>query len=370
MKRTVLQITQDVLSSLNSDNVNSISDTTESQQVANLIRQVYMNMIGRFDLPIHHQPINLTASGDVEKPTLMLRPSGVTTIEWIKYFDSNPADGSSSSDSSFSHDLNTDLSNVSNGWTTTSTTSITIGIGTAVFTVASSTLSINTGDTVTAIVNSANFMSGTVTSYSGTTLTCNMTTIAGSGTYDLWTINQFNNVTPPPGYKEVCVLPFKDFIEYTGQFNPVDSNVSSYSLMLDENATGDNMNFEIYYMNDRQPRFCTTIANGNYVLFDSYDNTQDTTLQAHKSLAMAWVYPDFTLTDNFTPVLDDQQFPLLINEVKSLAYLELKNMPHPKAEKEVTRQTASLQKNKAIADKGTSWFNAIPNYGRRGPFYG
>lgn len=76
----------------------------------------------------------------------------------------------------------------------TSTTSLTIGTGSKAFTVASG-LSFVAGNSVTATsaASSANFMTGTVASYSGTTLTVTVTTIGGSGTLADWTI-AVNNV--------------------------------------------------------------------------------------------------------------------------------------------------------------------------------
>lgn len=76
---------------------------------------------------------------------------------------------------------------------TTSTTSNTIGTGSKSFTIPAG-LSFVNGDIVVAIQtsNSSNYMYGAVTSYSGTTLTINMTTTAGAGTFTDWTIGQNN----------------------------------------------------------------------------------------------------------------------------------------------------------------------------------
>lgn len=82
---TLLDITQQILSSMDSDEVNSIDDTTESSQVALLVRGVYYDIITDLDLPEHHSVFELTASGDVTKPTLMTVPSTVRKIDWIKY---------------------------------------------------------------------------------------------------------------------------------------------------------------------------------------------------------------------------------------------------------------------------------------------
>jgi hypothetical protein len=70
-----------------------------------------------------------------------------------------------------------------------STTSLTIGTGSATFTVAAG-LNFTAGDYVIAVsdANSANYMHGQITSYSSTTLVIDVTTVGGSGTLADWTI--------------------------------------------------------------------------------------------------------------------------------------------------------------------------------------
>ncbi len=50
----------------------------------------------------------------------------------------------------------------------------------------------------------------------------------------------------------------------------------------------------------------------------------DTTLQTSKTLCYGQIIPTFTLEDSFIPDLDDTQFPLLLNEAKAIAFVELK----------------------------------------------
>lgn len=84
-KKTLLQMTQNILSSMDSDEVNSISDTTESLQVARIIQETYEDLVARADLPEHWSFFELDASGDINKPTQMTLPSNVLTTSWIKY---------------------------------------------------------------------------------------------------------------------------------------------------------------------------------------------------------------------------------------------------------------------------------------------
>lgn len=85
MKYTLLELTQNILSRLDSDEIDSISDTTEALQVARVVRNTYFNIISRSQLPEHRKLIQLTSSGDNTKQVLMIRPDDVSKIHWIKY---------------------------------------------------------------------------------------------------------------------------------------------------------------------------------------------------------------------------------------------------------------------------------------------
>ena len=91
MRRTLLELTQEILSSLDSDEVNSISDTVESYQVAVLLRGVYYDLATDLGLLEHDTTLGLEASGDATKPVTMTVPSNCTRIDWIKY-NNCPAD--------------------------------------------------------------------------------------------------------------------------------------------------------------------------------------------------------------------------------------------------------------------------------------
>jgi hypothetical protein len=352
---TVLQMTQEILSSLGSDQVNSINDSPESVQVATILNRVYDNLTLRGDLPEHYSLFQLTPSNDVTKPTLMYVPSGVANVRWIKYFDTSIADSLQQDQfGAFSHDLNIDIVS-SSKWTTTSSTSNTIGLGSKTFTVASSTLPIIVGQGAMAQSGTSN-MFGNVLSYVGTTLTINVVTIAGSGTFNNWVV-QSADTNAVAGYKFVTILPSDQFIDMINGFSPSDTDVASYTFT----ETGENFTF--YYKNDRQPMYCCVLSN-QFVLFDSFDMNQDNTLQASKTLVFGEIVPAFQLVDTFIPAIDDKQFPLLINEAKSTAWFELKQTTNPKAEQESKRYWSALSKDKSFSNKPT-YFDQFPYFGRR-----
>jgi hypothetical protein len=350
-------MTQEVLSHLSSDQVNSIFDTPESVQVANIIQRKYYDITARGDLPEHESIFQLNASGNQLQPTLMTVPTGVTAIKWVKYFDTNIGDSQQVDQfGSFAHDLNLDIVSPQT-WTTTSTTSNTIATGSKTFTVASSTLPIVLGQGVLCTAGTNN-MFGTVTSYAGTTLTLNITSTVGSGTFNSWIITASNS-NSFAGYKYVTVLPFNEFMDMINRFDPAETDIGSYTF------TENGSNFTLYYKNDIQPLYCTILSNFT-VLFDSFDITQDNTLQSSKTLVLGQIIPTFQMLDSFIPDLDDMQFPLLINEATSLAFYELRQMPHPQAEREIKRHWSALQKDKAVSNK-PSPFDQLPDFGRLSP---
>jgi hypothetical protein len=84
-KMSLLDITQNILSDMNSDEVNSITDTIESMQVAQIIKSTYYNIIDGRDWPHLYQLFQLTPSGDSTKPTHMQIPENVVDVSWVKY---------------------------------------------------------------------------------------------------------------------------------------------------------------------------------------------------------------------------------------------------------------------------------------------
>lgn len=84
-KKTLLEMTQNILSAMDSDEVNSIGDTIESLQVAEVIRETYEYITVGIDVPGRSGIIKLDASGDVALPNYMTVPSNVERIEWIRY---------------------------------------------------------------------------------------------------------------------------------------------------------------------------------------------------------------------------------------------------------------------------------------------
>ncbi len=85
MKRTLIDMTQDILSDGDSDEVNSINDTVEAMQVARIIRTTYEEIISSRQWPHLSQLTSLTPASDTDTPTHFTMGDDVQYIEWIKY---------------------------------------------------------------------------------------------------------------------------------------------------------------------------------------------------------------------------------------------------------------------------------------------
>lgn len=83
--KTNLDYVQDILSGLDSDEVNSVGDTVESLQVLRILKRAYDGIVTRADLNEHYTLFELNPSLDATKPTVMYRPDNVDSIVWVKY---------------------------------------------------------------------------------------------------------------------------------------------------------------------------------------------------------------------------------------------------------------------------------------------
>lgn len=250
MKYSLLEMSQSILSSLDSDEIDSISDTTEARQVAEVIRTVYFNILARSNLPEHKELFQLVASADADSPVLMTKPSNVSRIYWIKY---------------------------------------------------------------------------------------NKLTVDDDG---------------EPNFQYVTILPLEQFLFQMQGIDTTETTVDTMTLN----------SLDFSFRNDIGPCFCT-VVDDYYLVFDSYDSAIDSTLQASKTMCYGQTIPVFTMEDDFTPDLDEQQFPLLLNEAKALAFMELKQTPHQNAERESRRQWINLQRTKELVKP--SALDQFADFGRK-----
>lgn len=82
---SLLDLVQDILSDMDSDAVNSITDTEESEQVAKIISTTYMLMMSSRDWPHTRKLVNLISSGSSSLPTHMTFSDTIKRVDEINY---------------------------------------------------------------------------------------------------------------------------------------------------------------------------------------------------------------------------------------------------------------------------------------------
>lgn len=249
-KRSLLNMVQGILSAMDGDEVTSISDSSEAQQVARVIEDVYWDLIDEHDLPHNFDLFALEGLADVTKPTHMRLPENVSKIEWIKY--NRKMDGADP--------------------------------------------------------------------------------------------DQYATIT----YKEPL-----DFVQMCAERDTTDT---SNNLQV---PYKNNINLTIY---NNSPPTWYTMFDDEYVIFDSWLNSLDTTLMSSKSLCYGAIRPSFTSSSNtFVPDLPENLFSVLYNEAMSRSMNLWKQSVLPKVEQSASRMRVRAQRNKWREDmvyKGV-------DYGRR-----
>lgn len=85
-KLSLLQIVQSILNDMDSDEINSINDTIESQQIASIVKDTYYQIINGETWPHLKKIFQLDHSGlGTAYPTYLKLPEDIVHLEWIKY---------------------------------------------------------------------------------------------------------------------------------------------------------------------------------------------------------------------------------------------------------------------------------------------
>jgi hypothetical protein len=247
-KMALIEIVQDIMSDANMDDVNSISDTPDSLQVAQIVKSTYFELIGNKNWPHLRELLSLDSSTDSDKPTHMKLPELIKEMEWIKY---------------------------------------------------------NIRKT--------------------------------SDTFDKFEPMEF--VHPD------------EFLVRTNAYKTDQTDVTQVT-----DFSGVVFNIK----NDIAPEFWTSFDD-DFVVFNSHDNTVDSTLQSIKVQSSGFREPAWTHADTFTPDLPSEAFPALLAEAKSATFLRLKQMPDQKSEQQATRQRNWLSRKAWRVSGGIKF----PNYGRQ-----
>ena len=243
-RKTVLELTQDILNTLDSDPVDSIADTLEADQIAKILRKVYYDMQEEYSFPGAKELINLESVSDSSRPNLLRIPQKAQRVlEW---------------------------------------------------------------------------------------------------TYDKAPVHFISQ---------------EAFIHLCNQRNPDDTE----SFLLVPYSVGVNLTI------DRRvnPQYWTSFDD-EHIVTDSFNEEEDTTLQASKTLAWVQWEPHFQLTDSFVPVLPDNLEQLYYRTAEGEAYALFKQVVNPKLEQKESRLRIRAQRSKyrSQQEENNTMFRA-PNYGRK-----
>jgi hypothetical protein len=84
-KYTLLDMTQSILSAMDSDAVSTIDETVEAVQVADLVKEAYFELLSQRDWPFLFELGELIALADLNNPTKMKMVDTWNKIKWIRY---------------------------------------------------------------------------------------------------------------------------------------------------------------------------------------------------------------------------------------------------------------------------------------------
>lgn len=248
-KMTLLEMTQDILNDLDSDEVNSIDDTLESQQIAQIIKTTYFALIDSRNWPHTRKLVQVIPSGNSLLPVFMTLQDTIKEISLVNYDKAKASDGSRRK------------------------------------------------------------------------------------------------------FSEVFYIEPDDFLR---RCNNRDNTRGNYITVTDPNN-----GIQYTVRNDTAPTYYTSFDD-RVLVFDSYDDEVDDTLQQHKIQVYAYVIPSWTHTNESIPDLPDNAFTFLLEEAKSRASFKVRQQPDQKAEQEAQRQRKWLARKDRRVGQGIRF----PDYGR------
>lgn len=103
MKMSLLDMVQDILSDMSSDEINSIDDTTEALQVAQIIKSCYFEMISNRNWPHLKKLIQLEHAGDLSRPNYLKLPENLQELANFKYLKTSDSGKSLYKDVMYKH---------------------------------------------------------------------------------------------------------------------------------------------------------------------------------------------------------------------------------------------------------------------------
>lgn len=87
MKRTLLEMVQRILESRDMQLVNSIFDTREAMQVANIIKECYIHLLYVREIKSQNTLLSFDSLSDLDHPTYLKFKEDIAQIDLFKYYD-------------------------------------------------------------------------------------------------------------------------------------------------------------------------------------------------------------------------------------------------------------------------------------------
>lgn len=231
---TLLEMTQSILSAMDSDPVDSIDETVEAIQVADIVKEAFFELMSQRDWPFLFNTGALQGLGDVANPTKMKMPDTWKKVKWIKY--------------------------------------------------NKKTITYIDPETFTEMIDNRSELAGVI-------------------------------------------------------------NANGYVINADP----------IYW----------TSFDDTYIVFDGFNNSAESTLQASNSKAYAAIAPTWSHVDSFVPALPEKFFPTLLAESKSQAFVNLKQQSNNREERKAQRGRMAMRNEAWRNDEASIKFNRKVNYGRK-----
>ena len=335
MKFTLLEIVQDILNDIDGDEVDSISDTTEATQIANIVRSTYWHIVSENNLLQWRDMFNLTESSDNDAPVLMTVPTHVLELDWVKYDKKTSGTDDDYQDVQYmawddfidrQNTLDTDETYVS-------------------------TMTVTTDDSDTWELK---YQTDRHPQYwstpDGTNIYFNsIYQYESNGTLaadPFATTNTSATVTVThAGHGRVV----GDYVTFSGA-DAVGGLTVSGPYLVASVPTSDT-----YTITDDETATSTASGGGSAVTYFYHTDIDPFILQGSNSSCYGMIKPTFELSDSFTPDLEAEYFNWFIEEAKSAASLKLRQVQDPKAEQRARR----------------GWVRSMPdtytsnNYGRK-----
>lgn len=138
-------------------------------------------------------------------------------------------------------------------------------------------------------------------------------------------------------FYRVTYLPVEDFINLCNSRQPDDDNVEITLYGPDD--------IQLMVYTDRSPTYWTSV-NDDYIIFDSYDSTVESTILANNTEVFVDKDPGFSLEDYHVINLPANLVPYLEAQVESYCMATLKQQPNPKSEQKERKLRVRQQRNK------------------------